>query len=110
MTALDAEIGIGFSADTLPLYPELVALGFAEPTTSGSKSDTLDNLREILYSRYVLTGAREVELTETDLDTLTGLEPAGKLPPSWYLHGELYAGPKANRLPETVHVPKGIGE
>ena len=110
MTALDTEIGVGFSVDTLPLHPELVALGFAEPMTSVSKSDTLDTLREIVYSRYILTGEREVELTETDLDTLTGLEPADNLPPSWYLHGELYAGQKANRFRETVSAPHDNGD
>lgn len=94
LTALDPEIGVEFMADTQSNYSILADLPFASKPTTGMVADSLDHLREILYSRSLLSGQREVVITQNDIDLLLKEQPQLKaflrFPPSWYLHGELF--------------------
>ena len=92
LVALDSEVGVGFTNETLSLYPLLGELGFSETGSSIQKPDRLTEFREVLYSRFLLSGQIEVELLDQDLRTYTAIDTAPPLPSSWYLHGELYKG------------------
>ncbi|MFD2937764.1 lantibiotic dehydratase [Spirosoma flavum] len=92
LTALDPEIGIGFTNDTLSSHPILADLPFASKSVTGMVTDSLEPLREILYSRFLLGGRQEVVITQDDINLLLKGQPHLRVstPPSWYLHGELF--------------------
>lgn len=90
LTALDPEVGIGFTADTLTMYPLLTELPFPPVTDTVHVNDTHERLREILYSRSVLNGRRETEITEADISSAAKVVSDKSVSPSWYLHGELF--------------------
>ena len=91
LTALDPDFGIGFMQDTLAGFPLLSELFDTPPSSPHVKQEHLQPLRDSLYSRHVLSKSKEVEITEADL-AIIGLKitNATSLPPSWYLHGELF--------------------
>lgn len=92
LTALDPEIGIGFTRDTLSSYPILADLPFTSKQATGMVADPLEHLREVLYGRFLLGGCQEVVITQNDIDLLLKEHPHLRVstPPSWYLHGELF--------------------
>lgn len=99
LTALDPEVGVGFMQDNLTGQPFISDL-FEAPSQSSSKSDHYRQFQEQLLSRYLLNACFEVEVTDADLQTLDGNEQVG-LPPSWYIHGELFSKANDQSLGET---------
>ena len=91
LTALDSEVGVGFTDETVSLYPVLVELGFSESIEPSVKPDKLAEFREVLYNRYQISKSIEIEITDQDLQQYTQPDEQTKLPSSWYLHGELYS-------------------
>lgn len=94
LIALDPEVGVGFTMDALSMYSLLNELPSPPAVNPPPAGNTHERLRELLYSRYVMNGRNEVELTETDINKAAKVIPEPSLPPSWYLHGELFT-PKA---------------
>ena len=90
LMALDPEVGVGFTMDALSMYSLLNELPFPPAVNPPPALNTHERLRELLYSRYVMNGRSEVELTEADINKVAKLIPKPSLPPSWYLHGELF--------------------
>ncbi|MVM42207.1 hypothetical protein GO730_38540 [Spirosoma sp. HMF3257] len=99
LTALDPEVGIGFMQDNLTGQPFISDL-FEAPPQPTTQSEHLRQLQERLFSRYVLNESFEVEVTEADLKTLN-VDEQIELPPSWYIHGELFSKPIEQSLHET---------
>ena len=103
LTALDPDVGVGFTTETLSMYSFLNDLPFPPAVTAPPLVDSHERLREVIYSRYIMNGRNIVELTESDINKVAKVTPERSLPPSWYLHGELfspkshvYNDPKAN--------------
>lgn len=115
LTVLDPEIGIGFTNDTLSSYPILADLPFASTSDTGIGTDPIDHLREILYSRFLLEGRKEVVITQNDINTVLKDQPHLRVatPPSWYVHGELFEplastnNPSHSTEPVTSAYPDG---
>ncbi|OJW72947.1 MAG: hypothetical protein BGO59_09420 [Spirosoma sp. 48-14] len=97
LTALDSDVGIGFINDTLANYPILNEIPFSTSNPFFPPPTALDQFKETLYSRYLLNGKNEVELTDRDIIPFTEQIHQSELPPSWYLHGELFECKSTNK-------------
>ena len=90
LVALDPQTGISLVQHDHAAYPLLSELPF--PTAGpivGQPADGLEDLRERLYSHFVLGKGYVVTLTDADVDSTSKRRPHKPLPPCWYLHGEL---------------------
>lgn len=92
LIALDPEVGVGYNTDEWAKYPFLSALENPDKLSLPVGSNLLDDLRQTLYKRFLLSKQNQIEITSRDIEQLK-LRPIQKpLPPCWFVHGELYKG------------------
>ena len=92
LTALDPEVGVGYNTDGWAKYPLLSALDKPNERPLQVGLDPLENLRQTLYKRFVLSKLNQVEITSRDIEQLIPRPNQKALPPCWFVHGELYKG------------------
>lgn len=90
LIALDPEVGVGYNTDGWAKYPLLSALDKPDELPFQGGPNPMDDLRQTLYKRFVLSKLSQVEITSRDIEQLIPKSNQKALPPCWFVHGELY--------------------
>ena len=92
LEALDPEIGIGYNTDDLAKYPLLAELAHVKKNSvlPSTLSRDLDDFRQTLFKRHLLSNSHEIAITESDIKQLREKRMPKPLPACWFVHGELY--------------------
>lgn len=105
LSALDPEYGISFSAKNGIESPVLAKLPFSKPIELTPTIQTKE-LAKLLYERFLLSGEREINLTDDDLKPYQQNSKQATYPINGFLFGSLYwDNGTTNSMPENHSAP-----